>query len=114
MIQDKCVGNNVRYALTVLPDDLLVSGQDDDLTIEFLEELAQYLSSMLLIDTRKRCIDDVRHIDFIELRECLVQCHDKDLLFSGGKLLLYLNRQFEFRFTGNELLLQNFVGLFER
>jgi len=33
------------------------------------------------------------------------------LLFSCRKLLLYLNRQFKLGFTGNKLLLQDFVSI---
>ena len=67
-----CIGNDVRYALAILTNNLLIGRQDDNLTIEFFEELTQDLSSMFLIDSRKRCVYDVRHIDFVELRKCLI------------------------------------------
>ena len=56
-------------------DWFITIGTDDKLcfsSFEFFEELTQDLSSMFLIDSRKRCVYDVRHIDFVELRKCLI------------------------------------------
>ena len=67
-----CIGNDVRYALAILTNNLLIGRQEDNLTIEFVEELTQDLSSMFLIDSRERRIYNVRHIDFVELRKRLI------------------------------------------
>lgn len=87
VVQDKCIGNDVRYALAILTNNLLIGRQDDNLSIEFTFDKVCNELVQVLPEIKKTRWSHL--IDFYSLFTVLAEVQDSLPLAQDGREALH-------------------------